>query len=354
MYANVDYLLWWLKPGNVPPLLTTSPIGSTAVGRLGEPDTTILFGNSAIGRNPFSGGRFSAGLWLDHCRTFALEGGYFVLGQRAQQFFTDSNAVPNLYRPFYDANLDLQNSQTIATPNRADGSFSVSYSTEMWGAEANGRLNLCRDCWYRIDGIAGFRYVQLDDKLHIGERVVVSPATIEPRSGSTIVAIDQFDTRNRFYGGQLGVLAECRHGNWVFDMRLKVALGETQQYIDIVGNQVETTATGQVQRFTGGLLALSSNVGRHRRNEFSVIPELGIHIGYQFTPNIRANMGYTFLYWSSVVRPGDQIDLTLDSNLIPVFNPPNVPPVFPSRPIVPFKRTDFWAQGLNFGLEFTW
>ena len=55
---------------------------------------------------------------------------------------------------------------------------------------------------------------------------------------------------------------------------------------------------------------------------------------------------------SSVVRPGDQIDTSLDENKIPpgtTLAPPGTP-----RPLVPFKESDFWAQGLTFGLEFTW
>jgi hypothetical protein len=43
---------------------------------------------------------------------------------------------------------------------------------------------------------------------------------------------------------------------------------------------------------------------------------------------------YDFLYLSEVVRPGDQIDHNLVPSPLPIFN-----------------RTDFWAQGVSFGLE---
>ena len=45
----------------------------------------------------------------------------------------------------------------------------------------------------------------------------------------------------------------------------------------------------------------------------------------------------------------DQIDRVLDVNQIPNFVPG--PPVTQVRPIVPFRQADFWAQGINFGLE---
>ena len=45
-YASGEYLLWWIKGDNVPPLATTSAPGDFGV--LGAPSTTILFGNNAL------------------------------------------------------------------------------------------------------------------------------------------------------------------------------------------------------------------------------------------------------------------------------------------------------------------
>jgi hypothetical protein len=42
----------------------------------------------------------------------------------------------------------------------------------------------------------------------------------------------------------------------------------------------------------------------------------------------------------------------VDISQIPNFGL-DVPPVA-ARPAVPFKDVDFWAQGINFGLEFRW
>lgn len=77
------------------------------------------------------------------------------------------------------------------------------------------------------------------------------------------------------------------------------------------------------------------------------MPELGITLGYDFTCRLRATFGYTFLYWSKVARPGEQIDTEL--------NPSQFPPgtlVGAPHPQFVFHTSDFWAQGLNFGLEY--
>jgi hypothetical protein len=55
--------------------------------------------------------------------------------------------------------------------------------------------------------------------------------------------------------------------------------------------------------------------------------------------------------WSRVIRPGGQIDRVVDINQIPNFGV-IAPPVAGSRPAVLFKETDFWAQGISFGVEF--
>jgi hypothetical protein len=99
----------------------------------------------------------------------------------------------------------------------------------------------------------------------------------------------------------------------------------------------------------GGLLALATNSGHFSRDEFSVVPELGVKAGYQATPRLRLTLGYTYLFWGKVVRAGDQVDTALNSNLLP----PTVTPVAgPLVPAFPFRRSSLWAQGLDLGAEF--
>jgi hypothetical protein len=173
--------------------------------------------------------------------------------------------------------------------------------------------------------------------------------------GDQALVFDDFATRNQFYGAQLGLDWEWRHNRWIVDLRGKLGLGVTHQEININGGQVILPAAGgPPQTFVGGLLALPSNIGRFERDRFSLVPELSVNLGYQFADHWTAYVGYTFLAWTNVVRPGDQIDRVLDINQIPNFRGTNNPPAPQVRPIVPFKETTFWAQGLNIGLEYKW
>ncbi|HEV3261967.1 MAG TPA: BBP7 family outer membrane beta-barrel protein, partial [Gemmataceae bacterium] len=79
-----------------------------------------------------------------------------------------------------------------------------------------------------------------------------------------------------------------------------------------------------------------TNIGTYSRDRFAVVPEATVRVGYELTEYLRASLGYTFLYCSEVVRPGDQIDRLLG----------------PGHPAFFFSGTDFWAQGIDAQLEF--
>jgi hypothetical protein len=100
----------------------------------------------------------------------------------------------------------------------------------------------------------------------------------------------------------------------------------------------------------GGLLALSSNIGDYERDRFSMIPELNINVGYKLTQRCKLRVGYTILYWTNVLRPGDQIDREINSTLLPG----EVDSLPPLRPLFDFKETNALVQGLNVGAEFCW
>jgi len=78
----------------------------------------------------------------------------------------------------------------------------------------------------------------------------------------------------------------------------------------------------------------------------SIVPELALTLGWDFTPQLRGTVGYDLLYWTGVARPGDQIDLNLDPRQFP---PPSTTTA--TRPQFVLHTSDYWAQGLNLGLD---
>jgi hypothetical protein len=332
-------------------LVTASPPASAGV--LGAPGTVVLFGGSRLDEDAHSGGRFTVGSWLNDCRTIGLEGGYFFLGSRATEFAAAGTGLPGspvIARPIINALTGSETSELVAFPGLESGIVHVTSSSWLQGANANLVANVCCSCCWRVDLLAGFRYLDLQEGLGIVERLMVNP-DVANIGGSTFIVADQFDTRNQFYGGQLGARAEYRRGNLYIDLAGSVALGTTHEELDINGNTVITPAGGTPIALTGGLLALPTNIGHFSRDRFAVVPEIGINVGYQVTQFMRAFVGYSFLYWSAVTRPGDAIDRTINPTQLPSTQGPGTL-VGPPRPTVILQDTEFWAQGINVGLEF--
>jgi hypothetical protein len=347
LFITAEYLLWWIKSSNVPPLITTGPFGST--GAIGAPGTIVLFGGD-IDNETRSGGRFRAGYWFDDDHCWGLDGRVFFLANRSVNFGAGSDQFPVLARPFFEQNTGTESAEIATSPGLATGTVAVNSFSRMWGAELNLRRNIWEGCCLRWDLLAGFRYISLREGISINENLVAAP-TAPIFAGDTINVLDQFNTRNQFYGGQLGTVMEFQRNRWTLDFETRIGLGNTHQVVDIRGNQLITTPTGTTSFFQGGLLALPSNIGSFNRDRFAVVPEVGVTLGLQVTPRIKLLVGYTFLYWSNVVRPGNQIDRVIDISQVPNTGLA-VPSAGGNHPAALFKSTDFWAQGLSFGMEF--
>lgn len=348
-FAGADYLLWWLKDGPAPALLTTGPAGVFPPGALFQQGTVILADGNHLTANPFSGGRFFAGFWLDERQCWGVEGRGFFLAERSTSLTVGSDAFPVLSRPFFDVLGHQQFVETIGQPGLARGQFHLEAPARLWGAEGNLRRNLwCADCGW-LDLLAGFRYLDLDEGLFMSERTFgIGPPVV----GQTRIGVDRFQTENQFYGGQLGAVAESRFGRFSCQLRGTVGLGNTHQSVTISGSQLAIFPNGVQTVSPGNLLALPTNIGVWSANRFAVVPEVGVNLGYQATAHMRFNAGYTLLYWSSVMRPGDQVNLNINPTQIPNFTPQSF--TGPALPNVPKKESDFWAQGINCGIEFRW
>jgi hypothetical protein len=371
--VSAEYLLWWTKQVNSVPLVTTSPPGTAGI----LPGAAVLASTDDLDRRFRQGGRFGVVLWCDCCASFGFDGRYFFTAPRSDTFSASAPPSSDLFRPFFAGNVlpplfPGEFTERVAGGGSTIGSIRADNRSEFWGAEANYRDNLiCRtECCrsFRADLLLGFRYLNLDEDLTIVEDFTrltptdvfdqtINQVVTEP-AGTRVVIRDRFATSNDFYGGQIGTVVEYRRNRWTLDMRSAVALGTTHQRLRIEGDQVRTLPGQAPLTFVGGLYALDSNIGDHSRNVFSVVPELGVNVGYQMTDHLRAYVGYNFLYWSNVIRPADQIDRVIDVNRVPRFVPPPlvgaIPPIVPPRPAVLFKETDFWVQGVNLGVEYRW
>jgi hypothetical protein len=365
-WGGAEYLVWWVKDSELNvPLLTTS--GPASLGILGNTDTRVLFGNDDLNYEAFSGARFTLGIWLDkQGHGLGLEGTGFFLERRTDEFQATSAATgaPVLARPFLNPIANAQDAALVSAPGQFAGSIGIGSSSSLYGFETN----FVRPTGFtmggaRVDLLAGFRYLNLTEDLSVYQTSALLEggtagfAGAQLTSPATLDIIDRFQTRNEFYGGQIGARAEYRSGRLMWNARGKLAFGNVHEVVSIDG---ATRVFGPVApdggvlpatTVPGGLLAVSSNIGRSARDRFAFVPEFGFNVGYQLKQTVSIFMGYTFLWWGEVARPGDQISNTINPTLVPSSLAFGLP-FGPAQPTAVHEGTDYWAQGLNFGIEF--
>jgi hypothetical protein len=192
--------------------------------------------------------------------------------------------------------------------------------------------------------LVGFRYYNLADFLGVTEDLMVTAPG--PTQGTTISVNDNFRTRNDFYGSEIGLRTQIYRGRWSFEVLTKVAMGNNHQTITINGQTATTPAGGPTTTYDAGILAGPTNSGIYQRDQFTVVPQLGLELGYQLSCHWRTYIGYDLLYWGTVAKAADQVDLNLDPRNFPPITQTGLPfPQFPG------KTDSFWAQGFHLGLE---
>lgn len=364
-WISLEYLAWWQDGMSLPPLVTTSSdsgVARASAGVLGSPTTQILFGGRDVLDESFNGGRLRFGVWLDRCHTWGLGAEYFELGRETEGFVGASTGDPILARPFFNTETGLEDAELVAFPGVLTGTVGVAATSELVGAGFHLRnLRNCaegcnrwlfdgcpQDYCSRTEAMIGYRYLELEESVLITEDLVSTDSS----SPGTFDIFDRFETRNQFNGFDIGWIYRQTRGFWTFDTLLRLAVGNSRQTVRISGQTtVNDPNEPPAETLPGGLLAQTSNIGTYRQNEFAVVPEFNMNVGYQLTDHLRLSLGYSFIYWSNVVRPGEHISRDVNPNLLP---PPADPFSGALRPEFAFDTTDYWVQGINFGAHYRW
>jgi hypothetical protein len=356
LFLRGEFLAWDTDPMETPTLVTTNPAGTpqNQAGYLGGFNTESLFGGDING-DVQSGFRVRGGWYVDPSRYWAIGGDYYELVEFGDSFSATSDGSTILARPFYDIVAGRENATLSAFPSFSRGTINIDSSTQLRSmginvmADAvnpqNHSSQIANDCARepRMDLLIGFRNMTLDDTLSITENL---ESLVPP--GGTINLSESFATENNFNGVEFGYIREVPFGRWWFESSGRVAVGTNAQKVTIAG-QTQLVENGVPGTFPGGLLAQRTNIGTYERNELAVIPELGVTFGMHITSRMSIQAGYTFVYFSNVVRAGDQIDTDVNPGLIPVEADPLSGPL---RPRFIFRQNDFFAHGLSAGADF--
>jgi hypothetical protein len=328
-----EYLLWYIKNSRVPALLVTPGAGAGT--------SRVLYGDSTVEMLDRSGGLFTLSVPLNTEHTIGFHGTYFFLGSREVSFWAGGNGGPDsltVGRPYIDAATGTEAARPVSGPGVADGAAHVLLTSRLQGVEANGVANALGGEHYQVDLLAGFRFLQLAEGLSVIEREAYL-AGAGDLAGTTFLGEDHIAANTRFYGGQVGTRLEFRRAGAFLNVTGKVAFGDSVEVVHYGGTSVVGGPGGTEVARTGNLFALPSNVGRYPHETFALLPELTFRVGYAMGSQARVFVGYSLVYLSDVVRPGDQIDPVVNAALMPGAGGGSGP----NRPGAPLHTTDFWA-----------
>jgi len=334
--ARVEWLLWFSRGRNVPPLVTVTRSTGVATEYPSDP----------VGMNLRNGARFTLGYLLPQSSTW-LEGRFWGLENGSETFAVSSGGLPILSQPILNATTGLR-TDLVAAPGFGSGNISVLSRNNLFGADAWLRRVTWDDGYHRFALLAGYQYSRMDDSIVIRRSTTTVAGNPSPPAGITVDFQDTFRTQNQFNGASLGLVTGIRKRVFSLEVLGKVGLGNMRELVAISGNSTVTAPSGATSTAGVGFLAMPSNEGTRARNLFVAVPELNINGILHFSPQWQALMGYSFIYWSNSALAGNQIDPRVNLTQFPG------PIVGPSAPRFTFNRSDFWVQGLSLGAEYRW
>ncbi len=377
LYGSADYLMWWTRSsplsvplatqGNLPGIVPGGPAPAGTLVGPGGINTSVVLGGQPITTDMRHGGRYTVGGWL--LDGMGAEVTYLFL---AQAQVIDSVATsgapgsPTLFVPFRDAVSNVVMTgpllgapvagpgATLIYGEPASGRFTSRLTSYLDSWEFNGVLG-CKDmgAGSYVQFLSGIRFLNLHENLTF----TTQANTLGPvLPGGFLHTTDRFDGRNFFYGSQIGIRGGTTFGRVSINGTAKVALGWMYEDQSVNGQMVTNHAVppglGVGAAFPGGAFAQPTNSVTFSRTRFAAIPELDLNLGYRICDGVRIRVGYSWIYVSDAIRPGMAIDPVINPSRTAVAGNFGLAPVGPSRPAPIFRPTDFWAQGINFGLDF--
>lgn len=360
VWLRGELLLWGVEGDYVPPLLTRSPAGTPGedIGVLGRPTTRTVFGGDRIGDDLRVGGRLRGGIWLNKCRKFGIDGDFFYLGQDNDDVRVTSAAGDYFARPFFNTNpaVNAQDSEILVAPRIANSVFEIENSSTIYSAAPTFRWNAyCCECTgccceknsTRVDFLAGYRYFRFDESIRMRERFEPSDPFFAP--GTSYEFFDSFETENEFHGAEIGMNYLTQRCRWIFDATARIAFGNMNSVCNINGYSRAIVPGVLDQTVSGGFLTAGSRLGTFERDEFAVIPQGELSIGYCVSPTLRFHAGYNFMFLHSVIRPGGLIPTRIDSDDFLVDTAPSALDEGPDKDAI---EQSVWLQGVTFGFTY--
>jgi hypothetical protein len=339
VWARFEVLLWWRQGQSVPPLVTSDPTTEAATTAGILPDAAILFGNGRIGSGIQGGGRIDVGTWLNPTQSVGIGDRVFGIGKDARTFNAISANTPVLAIPFVNFTSGANDALLIAYPGLRSGAINVALNSSLISNDVYARFLLCRDWCHRLDFITGWNYTRVNEDAALRTTSTVTEVGGTIPTGTVRNTLDQWSAANDFNGAIFGLQWQRNCGCWTTTAMARMSIGNMHETMVINGSSTTRVPGQGATTAAGGALTAPSSIGQSSRNEFTAITEVGLNLGYRFAPCTQFLFGYSFLYINDIASAGSAIDTSIGTN------------AGVTRPQFGFRHSDFWAQGINLGVQ---
>lgn len=332
---------------NIP--LVTQNNDPTSFAIIGQPGTQIIFGSGADDRHfdlsRLNGARWILGGWIDPACQFGIEGSGSSFAKEEAEFTASSVLTnsPAINVPFFSVTTASENVLVAARPNIVINQDSFRSSS----FEVNGLYRMNNPGPFPLILSAGFRNINLYEKLTLTDSVYTIPF-LPPNSALNVQ--DSFSAKTQFYGFQLGARTNFSYCDFLFEAKGEMAFGRNNQTLNIAG---QTNVDNQTLIQPIGLFAEPSNIGTFKRNQFTIVPELELKLGYDDIKYIHPFVTYDVMYLSHVLRPSENLDRNVNTSQNVLLGGTGILTGTPA-PLANLHSTSIWMQGVSVGIEFSW
>lgn len=319
VWLSAEWLIGRTRGPSVSPIVTTGPLAAGLLaGAIGQPTTFPLFGGKRVLNDWRSGLRVEAGMWFDNDHRTGLSARLYSLFSESEQFTARpaGAAVVNVPHFVPVGAAAVQIPVFVGFPGVTTGTAQTSAETTFAGGDLNFRRLLDRGDRYRLELLAGYRQLYLDDELRASFAMVPVglAAVVLPR----ITGSDAIRSRNDFFGPQLGLYGSTGWDRLTLEAHAALALGVTASDLNFVRTRTQTSnpasaalllsAVGVPPPIATALATATAQFPLTGANTggsatyFGLVGEGGFRLNWRATDHVRLTAGYSFLYWNNVRR----------------------------------------------------
>jgi hypothetical protein len=399
-FLGGEYLAWKLNNATLNPIVFNVPVGIVgapiAIGSndlfftyasLTPQSQASLSQNGVINYGMENGMRFTGGLALEQDTGLSVLLNAIIIPTSSYNLSSNTsfNMVPINFQTGLSSQVPLGGAFgadievatiPIVVPRNIGSQVYASVNNFVGGGEVDlkGRDLIFGDVFF--SGLLGFRYFQFNESLGVNSiyNIIQPPGIPSPDAAQglqsnfsqyqsiTSISSDNIKVYNNFLGPQIGINSNYNFKRFTFDCNGKLGIGVQHQVVTINSSTTQTfavnngdgTTSTQKSNYPAGLLFSPYDVGRHSRNQFGLIPELNLKLGYRLFDRMKITAGYDFLLMANVLRASNQTQLipyTTQSNFSGMAVQQQTSSQSIQIPAFTFDNSNLIINGFNVGLQ---